>query len=126
MSVVEFIFRKAGKVFNFTQDRLHLIVPLGIWRIFTVYISCTPAASYLYIMWWPSLFLLDTRVFSFILFRWRHWVITSERLFNISLGLPTISNFSCKLKLHLFQLGLYDIQLPFILQDIRGRNFFKK
>ena len=41
-------------------------------------------------------FLLDTTVFSFFLFRWRHWEINSERLFNISLGLPTISNFSCK------------------------------
>ena len=31
--------------------------------------------------------LLDTRGFSLYLFRWRHWEITSERLFNnISLG----------------------------------------
>ena len=50
MSLVEFIFRKAGKDFNFTKDRLHLLVPLGIWKIFTAYISCAPAASYLYIM----------------------------------------------------------------------------
>ena len=48
MSVVEFIFRKAGEVFNFTKDRLCLLVLLGIWKIFTTYISCTPAASYFY------------------------------------------------------------------------------
>ena len=65
-------------------------------------------------------FLLDTRVFSLYLFQWQHWEITSERLFNISLGSSTISNFSCKHKLHLFELGLYDLQLPFMLQDIRG------
>ena len=54
--------------------------------------------------------LLDKTVFSLYIFRLRHWEITSERLFNnISLGLPTISNFSCKHKLHLFQLGLYDL-----------------
>ena len=40
MSVVEFIFRKAREVFNFTKDRLHLLVPRGIWKIFTTYISC--------------------------------------------------------------------------------------
>ena len=50
MSLVEFIFTKAGKNFNFTKDRLHFLVPLGIWKNFTAYISCAPAASYLYIM----------------------------------------------------------------------------
>ena len=50
MPLVEFIFRKAGKGFNFTMDRLHLLVALGIWKIFTEYISYTPAASYLYTM----------------------------------------------------------------------------
>ena len=50
MSLIEFIFRKAGKELNFTKDELHLLVPLGIWKIFKAYISCTPAASYLYIM----------------------------------------------------------------------------
>ena len=50
MSLVEFIFRKAGKYLNFTKDRLHLLVPLEIWKILTAYILCTPAASYLYIM----------------------------------------------------------------------------
>ena len=27
MSVVDFMFRKAGEVFNFTKDRLRLLVP---------------------------------------------------------------------------------------------------
>ena len=39
MPLVEFFFRKAGKVFNFTKERLHLLVPLGIWKIFTAYIT---------------------------------------------------------------------------------------
>ena len=51
MSLVEFIFRKTGTDLNFAKGRLHLFPPLGIWKIFTAYISCTPAASYLYIMW---------------------------------------------------------------------------
>ena len=95
MSVVEFIFRKAGKVLNFTKDRMHLIVPLSIWKIFTAYISSIPAPSYLYILWWP-VFLLGTRVFSSYLLRWWHWEIASKRFFdNISLGWSTISIFLC-------------------------------
>ena len=124
MSVVEFIFRKAGEVFNFTNDRLRLLVPQEIWKIFTTYISCTPTASYFYCCVMPRSFLLDTRVFTLYLFWWRHWEITSERLFNnISSGSSTVSNFSCKPKLHLFELGLYDLQLHFILQDIHGWSF---
>ena len=123
MSVVEFIFRKAGKVLNFTKDRMHLIVPLSIWKIFAAYISSIPAPTYLYIMWWP-VFLLDTRVFSSYLLRWWHWEITSKRFFdNISLGSSTISIFCATYKLHLFELCLYDLYLPFILQDIRGSSF---
>ena len=60
MSVVEFIFRKAGEVFNVTKDRLRLLVPLGILKIFTTYISCAPAASYFYYYVMPRYFLLDT------------------------------------------------------------------
>ena len=56
MSLVEFIFKKASEVFNFTKDRLHLLVHLGIWTIFAAYISCTPAASYLHIRWCLTLF----------------------------------------------------------------------
>ena len=123
MSMVEFIFRKAGKVLNFTKDRMHLIVPLSIWKIFTAYISSIPAPSYLYIMWWP-VFLLDRRVFSSYLLRWWHWEITSKRFFdNISLGSSTISIFCATYKLYLFELCLYDLYLPFILQDIRGSSF---
>ena len=123
MSVVEFIFRKAGKVLNFTKDRMHLIVPLSIWKIFAAYISSIPAPTYLYIMWWP-VFLLDTRVFSSYLLRWWHWEITSKRFFdNISLGSSTIFIFCGTYKLHLFELCLYDLYLPFILQDIRGSSF---
>ena len=48
MSVVEFTFRKAGEVFNFIKDRLCLLVPLGIWKIFRTDISFTPTASYVY------------------------------------------------------------------------------
>ena len=64
MSVVELIFRKAGEVFNFTKDRFRLLVPPVIWKIFVVYISCTPAASYFYYYVMPQSFLLDTGVFS--------------------------------------------------------------
>ena len=123
MSVVEFIFRKVGKVLNFTKDRMHLIVPLSIWKIFAAYISSIPAPTYLYIMWWP-VFLLDTRVFSSYLLRWWHWEITSKRFFdNISLGSSTISILCATYKLQLFELCLYDLYLPFILQDIRGSSF---
>ena len=82
MSVVEFIFRKAGEVLNFAKDRLHLVVLLGIWKIFRTDISCTPAASYFhyYVMSWS--FLLDTSVFNLYLFRWRHRENTSEHLFS--------------------------------------------
>ena len=59
MSVVEFIFRKAGEVFNFTKDRLRLLVPLGIWKIFTTYNSCTPAAGYFNYCVMPPSLLLD-------------------------------------------------------------------
>ena len=124
MSVVEFIFRKAGEVLNFAKDRLHLVVLLGIWKIFRTDISCTPAASYFhyYVMSWS--FLLDTSVFNLYLFRWRHWENTSEHLFSdISSGSSTISNFSCRRKLHILELGLYDLWLPFILQGIGGRSF---
>ena len=110
MSVVEFIFRKAGEAFHFTKDRLRLLVPQGIWTIFTTYISFTPVASYFQYYVMPWAFLFDTRVFSLYLFRWRHWEIPSERLFNnVSSGSSTISNFSCKHKLYLFELGLYDL-----------------
>ena len=110
MSVVEFILRRAGEVSNFTKDRLGLLVLHGIWEIFTTYISCTSATSYLYYYVMPRSFLLDTRVFSLYLFPWRHWEITSEHLFNnISSGSSTISNFSSKHKLYPFELGLYDL-----------------
>ena len=132
MSLVEFIFRKAGKVFNFTEDRLHLLVPLGIWEnlhsIFFMY-TCNKILVY-YVL--TRSFLLDASVFSdcnwtrtqnhlvlkrtkasvfsLYLFRWRHWEIISDRLLNnISLRSSIISNFSCKRKLHLFELGLYDL-----------------
>ena len=62
--MVEFIVRKTGEVFNFTKDRLRLLVPHGIWEIFTTYISCTPATSYFYYYLMPRCFLLDTSVFS--------------------------------------------------------------
>ena len=60
MSVVEFIFREAGEVFNFTKDRLRLLVPHGISEIFTTYFSCTPAVGYFYYYVMPRSFLLDT------------------------------------------------------------------
>ena len=63
MSGVEFIFRRAREVFNFTKDRLRLLLPHGIWEIFTTYISCTPAASYFYYYVMPRSFLLNTRIF---------------------------------------------------------------
>ena len=68
MSVVEFIFRKAGEAFNFTKDRLRLLVPQGIWTIFTTYISFTPVASYFQYYVMPWAFLLDKRVLVCIYF----------------------------------------------------------
>ena len=107
MSVVEFIFRKAGEVFNFTKDRLCLLVLLGIWKIFTTYISCTPAASYFY-----------------------YYVMTQESLvcnyFNGDTGRSLLSIYLIFLQDHLlfsifhvntnyifFELGLFDLQLSF-------------
>ena len=113
--MVEFIYRKAREVFNFTKDRLHLLVPLGIWKIFRTDISCTPAASYFYYYVMPRSFLLDIRVFSLYLFRWRHWEISSVS--------STISNFLWKHKLHLLELQFYDLKVPFTLRDIRRWSF---
>ena len=108
MPAFEFIFRKAGEAFNFTKDRLCLSVPLRILKIFTAYISCTPAASYFFHYVIPWSFLLDTIVFSLYLFRWRYWEIISDRLINnICLWSSAISNFSCKHKLHLFELYIF-------------------
>ena len=61
MSVLEFIFRKAGEVFNFTKNRLRPLVPLRIWKIFTTEISCIPAASNFYI------YLLATSISSYLI-----------------------------------------------------------
>ena len=61
MSVLEFIFRKAGEVFNFTKNRLSPLVPLRIWKIFTTEISCIPAASNFYI------YLLATSISSYLI-----------------------------------------------------------
>ena len=38
--------QKTGEVFNFIKDRLCLLVPVGIGKIFRKDIFCTPAASY--------------------------------------------------------------------------------
>ena len=46
MSVVEFIFRKAGEVFNFAKDRLHFVVSLGTLKILRTDISLVPTMSY--------------------------------------------------------------------------------
>ena len=70
MLVIEFIFRKAAEVFNFTKDRLRLLVPLGIWKIFTTYNSCTPAAGYFNYCVMPPSLLLDARSLSLYLFQW--------------------------------------------------------
>ena len=65
MSAMEFMFRKAGEVFNYTKDRLCLLVPLGIWKIFRTDISCLPVASNVM----AQSFLLDTGVFNLCLFQ---------------------------------------------------------
>ena len=82
MLAIEFIFIKAGEVLNFTKDRLRLLVPLGIWKIFTTYNSCTPAAGYFNYCVMSGSLLLDTRSLSLYLFQWRCWEITSERLYT--------------------------------------------
>ena len=107
VSVVKFTFSKAREVFNFTKDIVRLVVPTGTWKIFKRDISCTPTASYFHYYVMPQHFLLHARVFNLYLFRWQHWKITSERLFNnIFSGSSAISNFSCKHKLHRLELGL--------------------
>ena len=63
MSVLVFIFRKAGEVFNFTKDRLRLVVSLAIWKFFRTDISCTPSASYFLYYVIPRSFLLDTSLY---------------------------------------------------------------
>ena len=84
-----------SQVFNFTNNRLPLVVPLGILKIFRVAISLTPAANFFHFYVIPRSFLVDTRVFSLHLFRWRHCEMTSDRLFNnISSGASTISGIS--------------------------------
>ena len=49
-------------------------------------------------------FSLDTRVFSLHLFRWQHWEITSEHLFNnISAGrIASVQFVICKLKIAIY------------------------
>ena len=69
MSVVEFIFRKTEEFFNFTKDRRRLLVPLGIWKILTIYFLYTCNQLLHHVM--PRSFLLDTRVFSLYLYRWQ-------------------------------------------------------
>ena len=69
-----------SQAFNFTKDRLHLAVPLGILKIFKTAIWWTHAASYCHYYVILRSFLLVTRVFNFYLFRWQHWQITSNRL----------------------------------------------
>ena len=89
MSVVEFILRKAGEVFNFPKNRLHLLVPLGILKIFRTDISCAPAASYFYYYvipqyvmqfdikaFYPSI--KDTLLFEAIQFAKEHVTITRK------------------------------------------------
>ena len=54
--------------------------------------------------------LLVTKVFNWYLSWWRHWEMTSDHLFNnILSGSSDITNFSCKHKLHLLDLGLCSI-----------------
>ena len=106
-----------SQVFNFTKNRLRLVVPHGNFENLQNSHFWTPAANYFHHYVMPWSFLLVTRV----TFRWRHWEMASDCLFNnIPSGSSNISNFSCKHKLHLFELGFYDLYPPFILQDIRG------
>ena len=62
MPVVEFIFRKAGEVFNFTNDRL--LSTLGIWNRGTLLLKYFPGDYYL-LVW---LFLISCK-FNLILER---------------------------------------------------------
>ena len=123
MSLVEFTFRKSGKDFNFKGQTPPSSTSRNLEKLHSMYFLQTCIKLFVYYVMLRSC-LLNTRVFTLYSFRCLHWEITSERLFNnISLGSSTISNFSCKHKLHLFELGLYDLQLPFMLQDIRGWSF---
>ena len=120
MSVVGFIFRKAAEVKSSTL----LVLPPRIWKIFKTVISWMPGASNFICSVIPQYFLLLKRVFNLSLFQWQHWEIVSENLcINISWG-SSISNSSCKYKLHLLELGLYDSYLSFIVQDNGGSSLF--
>ena len=39
------ILKEKKSIASHLGSRAHLLVPLGIWKIFTTYISCGPAAS---------------------------------------------------------------------------------
>ena len=111
MSVMEFIFRKASTL-------------LRIDSFFKRDISCASTASYFHYYVMPQCFSLDIRVFNLYLFRWQHWKITSERLFNnIFSESFAISNFLSKHKLHRLELGLYNLQFLLMLQDVCWRSF---
>ena len=71
-----------SQVFNFTKDRIRLVVPLGILKIFRAAILLTPAANYFYYYVISWSFLLIERVSSLYLFQWRHCRMTSDRLRN--------------------------------------------
>ena len=74
----------SSQVVNFTKNRrLRLVVPLGIWKIFRVAISWTPAARYLHCYVMPRSSFLVTRVFNLYLFQWQHREITLSVLFII-------------------------------------------
>ena len=74
-----------SQVFNFTKDRLHRVVHLGIWKIFRIAILWRSAVSYFhyYVMSQSFFFFYQSQeFFSFYLFGWRHWERTSNLLSN--------------------------------------------
>ena len=104
--MLEFIFRKVAEVKSLTW-----------W-------TCAACSQFLPLLCNAIAFFISYETFWFDLFRWWHREMTSDCLFNnISSRSSTISNFSCKYKLHLLELGLYDLYLPFILQGIGGWSF---
>ena len=66
-----------------------------------------------------SSLIITTRVFNLYSFRWRYWEMTSDPVLP---GSSIISNYLYKFKLQLIELRLYDLYLPFILQDIRWHS----
>ena len=69
--------------------------------------------------------MFDANVLSLYLFLWQHWEMIFGLLFNKFLSrLSNISSFSVRHKLQRYEVGLYNLYIPFDFQDISGFSCF--